>query len=153
MFTWYSLFKFLHVTSVVIWVGGMITLAVVNAWLARERNNATSLLLSRHSEFFGRAVIGPAAGITLASGIAMVGLTGWHLPLWVGWGFAGLFGSIALGATFVRRTGLELEHLSAVEDVDQARMAVLRRRLALLNGLNMVLLLSTLWAMVFKVTP
>ena len=68
------------------------------------------------------------------------------------WGLAGVFGSVLLGATVLRRAGQELAALSAQAAPDASRMAVLRRRLARWGLINIVLLVSTVWAMVFKPT-
>lgn len=148
----YSLFKFLHLAAVIVWIGGMIALSVLNARLAREEDGVGLRVLSRQSAFFGRAVMGPAAMTTLVAGFALVGLTGGGFPLWVVWGLAGVFGSIALGAVFARRAAQEMAELSATVRPGDARLEAVRRRLALLTMINIALLLSTVWAMVFKPT-
>lgn len=149
MFTWYNVFKFVHVLAATVWVGGVMTLAVLNARLAREKDDAALRLLAGHGGFVGRAVMGPAAGLTLITGLALAGLMGWGFPLWFGWGLAGVFGSVLLGASVMRRGAGELQRL-ATAGPDHPRVAALRRRLALAGALNLLLLLSTVWAMVFK---
>lgn len=51
MFNWYGLFKFLHVGASIVWVGGVITLVVLNARLAAERDQAAVQLFARHAGF------------------------------------------------------------------------------------------------------
>src|SRR5690606_31132744 len=67
---------------------------------------------------------------------------------WVLWGLAGVFCSIGIG-TLTRRTGQEIGRLSAA-GTEEARLQGLRRRLSVPAGLNIALLLSTVWAMVAK---
>ncbi|MGH2542598.1 MAG: DUF2269 family protein [Ardenticatenaceae bacterium] len=153
MFTIYSLFKFLHVAAVIVWVGGVFTLVVLNARLAREQNRSAQMALSEQSEFFGSRVIGPAAITTLLAGIIMVLNAGFGFStLWITWGFVGVFGSIILGAIFIRRATEELRQVAASPTPDAPRIQALQRRLINLNALNLLLLLSTVGAMVFKPT-
>lgn len=150
MFTLYNCLKFLHVCAVIVWVGGVVTLVVVNARLARERETAALQALSRQAEFLGKALIGPAAIVTLLAGGTLVWSMGLGMPVWVVWGLVGFFGSMAIGAFLMQRAGRELSLLSAAPQPDHARMANLRRRLSTLGILNIIVLLSTVWAMVFK---
>lgn len=152
MSTLYLTFRFLHVTSAIVWVGGVIALAVVNARLARAGEASASQAVARAGVFFGTAVMMPAAVVTLLAGFALLGVTGRGLQLWTVWGLAGVFGSILLGALVLRRAGQELSALSARPSPDTARIAVLRRRLTRGGLFNIVLLVSTVWAMVFKPT-
>lgn len=152
MLTWYSFLKFLHISAVIIWVGGVIMLGVVNARLAREREGAALAALSRHGRFFGRTLIGPSAVLTLVAGMALVGLGGGRMALWTVWGLVGVVGSIAIGAGFMERAGRQLTELAATAQPDDVRLGKLRRRLAVLGTVNLVLLFSTVWAMVFKPT-
>ncbi len=152
MFTWYTLVRFLHVLAVIIWVGGVVVLAVVNGRLARERDGAALVLLARHGAFVGRAVIGPSAAVTLIAGVALVGMLGAGFTLWMAWGLVGVFGSMALGVTLLRRTSQEMAELSTRVRPGDARLVALGRRLAVLGMINIALLLSTVAAMVFKPT-
>lgn len=152
MFNWYGLFKFLHVGASIVWVGGVITLVVLNARLAAERDQAAVQLFARHAGFFGRRVFGPAAMVTLLAGIGMAALMRWGMTLWLAWGLVGVFGSIALGGIAGRRAGMALAKLSAARNPDPAELQRARRRVLLLNAANVALLVSTVWAMVYKPT-
>jgi uncharacterized membrane protein len=149
--TVFTIFKFLHVLAVIVWIGGIITVSIVNARIAREKNPAALAAVARQTRFFGAAIVGPAAGLTLIAGIVMIAVSGLGAPLWVIWGFAAIFLSLALGATLIRRAGEELGRTEAAEP-GNARVLGLQRRLALLNTLNILLLLSAVGAMVFKPT-
>lgn len=152
MFNWYALFKFLHVGAAIVWVGGLITLTLLNARLATERDPAAATLFARHAGHLGQRVFGPAAMVTLFAGIGMMAIMGWRLSLWLTWGLVGVFGSIALGAVVGRRAGMALAKLSSSPDADPVEVDRARRRVTLVNLANVLLQVSTVWAMVFKPT-
>lgn len=151
MLTLYNLLKFLHVASVIIWIGGVSTLGIINARLARKRDRDGAAVLARQGSFYGQSVIAPAAGITLIAGIGMSILARISFSsLWIIWGLAGIFFSMALGAIYIRRVNEEISRLIlAPEGVDEA-LANAQQRLANLNLINLALLLSVVLAMVFK---
>jgi putative copper export protein len=93
----YTLFKFLHICSAIVWLGGTIAVSVLTARIAREHDGTVLAAIARQSRFFGAAVIGPAAGLTLIAGIVMIATSGLGAPLWVIWGFAAIVVSIGLG--------------------------------------------------------
>ena len=152
MSTLYSILKFLHVSAVIVWLGAMITLAVVFARLARERESGAMQLLARQSEFVGRTLIGPAAGVTLLAGGALVWQMGIGMPAWTWWGLIGFVVSVALGAGVMQRAGRKLASVAASPNPDAAVMDGLQRRLRTLGIINIVILLSVVWAMVAKPT-
>jgi uncharacterized membrane protein len=147
----YTLLKFVHVTAVIIWIGGVTAVSVLTARLSLEQDRAAAGVLLRQAGFFGQAVVLPAAVITLLAGAATAGSAGIPMSsLWITWGFAAIFGSILLGAIFIRRATGELGKLAASAQPDDARLIGVRRRLSTLNALNVLLLLSAVWAMVAK---
>jgi uncharacterized membrane protein len=152
MDTVYNLFKFLHIVGAIIWIGGVITAAFFNARVAREKDRTVLAVMARQSTFHGMAILGPAAGLTLIAGIVMIAVSGLGVPLWVIWGFAAIIVSMALGATLIRRAGDELSKLAATAEPGDPRLSALQQRLATLNTINILLLLSAVGAMVFKPT-
>lgn len=152
MFNWYAVLEFLHVTAVIVWVGGVIALTIINRRLREEGDPAATRAIARQSAFFGRAVLGPAAGLTLLAGVALMAISRSGFTLWLGWGLAGVFGSVALGATVLRRETERVIELTSAETPDPGRLAAARRRLSVATLANILLLLSTVWAMVFKPT-
>jgi uncharacterized membrane protein len=149
--TVYLLLKFVHVAAVIAWVGGVFALIVLNARAANSGDAAARAALGRQSESFGRTVLGPAMGITLLAGIATAGSIGYPFSaLWIVWGVVGLVLSILIGVVAVRRAAEELGALARSAGPDDPRVAAVGRRLASLNWLNLLVLVSVVWAMVFK---
>jgi uncharacterized membrane protein len=145
---------FLHVLSVIVWLGGVIALNVLSVWAGRGPDRAGQRALLRVSDLYGRAVIGAAGALTLITGLLLV----WQLDLslttlWVAWGLIGLVASIILGATLIRASQADLRRLTEDPSADdQPRRLARQRRAALLYTINVLLLLSIVWTMVFKPT-
>jgi uncharacterized membrane protein len=149
MFTLYSLFKFLHVVSAIVWIGGVATMTFINARLSKVETTEAMQALSSTSGFYGRVVVGPAALLTLIAGIATALQMGISFSaLWISWGFMAIFLSLILGATFIRVTTNKL----SLATTSGGAVINLQNRLALFNIINLLLLLSTVWMMVFKPT-
>ena len=149
----YTALKFLHVVAAIVWVGGAIAMTVLNIRLARARNREALAVLSNLSPFYGQAVLGPAAGLTLLAGIATALNAGFPFrSLWIIWGFAAILLSVALGATLIRVTMQRLSAYATASDGEPAQIAALQGRLALWNAINILLLLSAVWVMVAKPT-
>ncbi len=150
MNSWYLLFKFLHVVFAAAWIGGMFAAFVLHLRLARAAEGPALEAAAHDGIVIGRSVIGPAAGLTLITG----GLAMWlgHLgfAFWIVWGLAAMVVSMALGATFARRAQEALAARVTSAGIDDAEIAGLRRRLSRVQGVMLLILVSTVWVMVFK---
>jgi uncharacterized membrane protein len=153
MLTLYSVLKFVHIVAAIIWVGGVITMTLLNVRLASTRNSAAMAALSSVGGFIGQRVFGPAAGITLLAGIATALNAGFPMrSLWIIWGFLVILLSFGMTATLTRFIAQRLGTLAATSNSDGAQIAALQSRLWMLTALNILLLLSAVWAMVSKPT-
>lgn len=153
MASFFTLFKFVHVTAAIFWIGGAGTLAILNARLAREADRVVLAALLRQANFFGRAILGPAAALTLIAGIATAASVGFDFgALWITWGFIGVLGSMLLGATLIRGANVRLGEIALSTEPGDPRLSALQRRIGTLNLINILLLLSTVGAMIFKPT-
>lgn len=151
MDTFYLLLKFIHIVSVIVWIGGLVALVALNARMARSGDGMMMAALGQQSEFFGRSILGPAMGITLLAGLATAGVAGFPFTTaWVVWGIVGFALSIAIGVVAVGRAASSLAGLARQAGLDDPRVDAARRRLIALNVVNILLLLSIVWAMVFK---
>jgi uncharacterized membrane protein len=150
MSTIYTLFKFLHIVGAIGWIGGLVTFGLLSARFAREQDQAVLEALTRLMRVNGMAIIGPSSGLTLIAGIVMIAVSELGVPLWVIWGFSAIVVSVVLGVTLIGRTSKELREVAGAAEPGQLRMSTLQRRLVALNIVNVLVLLSAVWAMVFK---
>ena len=148
----YLLLKFLHIAAVIVWIGGVVALTMFNARFARLGDTAAQAAMGQASEVFGRTVIAPAMAVTLLAGLWMAGQFGIPFSsLWIVWGLVGFVGFILIGIIAIGRAAGELGRLTS-SGPDDPRVAALRQRLGLLGAVNLLLLASVVWAMVFKPT-
>jgi uncharacterized membrane protein len=149
----YGILKFLHVVSVIVWVGGVTGLSLVTWRLRTERNREALTALLRQGPLFGQRVTGPASGIVLLTGPIMVGMA--HIgfgTFWVLWGFAGLTFHFWFGATVLRRRGMALAQLASSPSTDDAALLAASRSLWTAQLIYIALLIAVVAAMVLKPT-
>jgi uncharacterized membrane protein len=114
---WYGILKVVHVLSAIVWMGGGAALIVVLLRLARSGDRAALRPLVPQIAKFMQSIGGPASGLLLISGIAMV-LTG-HMSfksLWLGLGFGGLIVLGAFGGLVMSKRMAALERAVASDD-------------------------------------
>ncbi|MFL5479280.1 MAG: DUF2269 family protein, partial [Gemmatimonadaceae bacterium] len=91
MLNWYTILKYIHVLSVVIWIGGLAGLVIVTWKIAREKDRALLSILLRQTNAYAQGVAGPAAGFVLLTGLAMVWLGNIGFgTFWVWFGYLGV---------------------------------------------------------------
>lgn len=148
----YQLLEFVHVAAAVVWVGGAAAISLLSTRALRRDDLDALRRMGEDATFFGRSVLGPSALVTLVSGVSLVALAGWNLTLWTGWGLAGVAGSMFIGIRFIAPAHRHLVALVADEWADPRAIATARRVLMLPSVLNLVLLMSIVFAMVVKPT-
>ncbi len=154
MYTLENLFHFLHQLTAIIWLGGVLALNALQMRLARRRDPAVQQSLLHLIDLYGRAVIAPAAIVNLLTGLVLIAQmddVAWS-DAWVVWGLLGIALSVTLGATLIRATNADLRRLAADDALDDPRWSSRQRRAAILYVVNVVSLLSVVWAMIFKPT-
>jgi uncharacterized membrane protein len=96
---WYALFKTVHVTFAVIWIGGGFLLTLFGIMAERRNDPNEIMIIARQASFAGERIFAPAGLIVFLMGIAMMINTDW------GWGkFWVIAGLIGYATTFL--TGL-----------------------------------------------
>jgi len=70
--TWFGVFKLLHVSVAVFWVGGGLLLTALALRAQRSDDPGELATIARQATFVGEKLFAPAGGIVLAMGIAMV---------------------------------------------------------------------------------
>ena len=153
MFSAYGLLKFLHVLSVVVWIGGVTGVAMLTWGVARERDRAALNIVLRQVMVYVQWVAGPSSGVVLLTGLTMVGIA--HLgfsTLWVVWGYGGVVVQALVGGFFLRKRAAELFRIAAEPPGDDTALIVAARRLWTTQLVYLALLATVIAAMILKPT-
>jgi uncharacterized membrane protein len=94
---WYALFKAIHVSVAVFWVGGGLLLTVLALRAQRTGDPDEIVTIARQAAFVGEKLFAPAGLVVLAMGIAMMVNTNWGWGhFWVVVGLLGYASTLAL---------------------------------------------------------
>lgn len=94
---WYSIIKFLHVSSAVIWIGGAFIMVILGVKADRARNDAEIVAVVRQVAWAAERIYVPASISTLVFGVITAWIGGLFGNLWVILGLVGVAATIALG--------------------------------------------------------
>ena len=94
---WYAVFRAVHVTVAVFWVGGGLLLTVLGLRAERAKDPNEMATIARQAAFVGEKLFAPAGLIVLLMGIAMMINIDWGWSTF--WVVAGLVGYAATFAT------------------------------------------------------
>ena len=151
MFSLYNLLKFLHILAVIVWMGGMLVMVILSTRFRQTRDPAVMRALSEHGRFLGMTVFGPSVGIALITGIGMVQVGRLSFgAFWITWGMTGLVLSLILGGALAGRMAAKLSKQVAAGEIDAETVAATQGRIALVGILNLLVLASVVFVMVFK---
>lgn len=147
----YTTLKFVHVASIAVWFGGLFTMLLLNRMLAAAGDRAGLQSLGQQAQRISMRLFMPAVIITLITGIGMVQVGQLSFrATWVIWGMAGLVLSMFLGAVLTGGTARKLAARVAAGTIDAAGIKAAQGRMLMFAVLNLLLLLSIIWAMVAK---
>ena len=98
----YSIYLALHITAVVIWVGGDLTLTTLGVVFERKKDGEALAQLGKMGGWIGPHVYTPALFAALGLGIALVekGHWGWN-HFWIDFALAGWGVAASVGVGFV----------------------------------------------------
>jgi uncharacterized membrane protein len=132
---WYPIFKWVHVTLAVFWVGGGLTLTVLALRAERTADPTEMAMIARQAAFVGERFFAPAGLLVLGMGIAMVVNLGldwgasWIVVGLVGYAITFLTGLLVLGPQAKRIAQLiETKGPAAVETQAAIRRILLIAR-------------------------
>lgn len=151
--TTYELFKFLHVVSVVIWVGSGFGLLVLTRLLRQAGDRIGALSVGRQLETLGKLLFMPAAVSTLVWGVAMVvtadsiGFTDPFIVI----GFAAIAVSVALSFTIRLPAGASIATFVQEGGPNDDRIDGVFARLMRVNIADQAVLIVTILVMITKI--
>jgi uncharacterized membrane protein len=157
VFLWYApasyeVYKALHVVSIVVWVGGDITLTTLGIVFERRADGPTLAALGKMGTWIGTRVYTPALFLAFAFGAALMekGHYDWWGVFWIDFALAGWLIAACVGVGFV---GPELGRIDkAAQEFGPASEIVRAKvqRLFLIFRFDTVLLILILFDMVAK---
>jgi uncharacterized membrane protein len=143
---------FFHIAGAIVWIGGGIVLSVL-AMRARAADDPVVVAAFAGSlSYIGLRVFAPSVIAVIVTGAWLVLVSpAWDFAqLWVLLGLTGFGIAFLVGAAYLGRVGIELERVGAGPNGDTARARELMGRWIVGYRLVLVVLVLTVWDMVFK---
>jgi uncharacterized membrane protein len=148
---WYSLVKFLHVVSAMVWVGGGLMLAMLGLRAMLAGDPAATAQAMRASGEMGGRVMMPASLATFVFGFVMCWFWLGFSDLWVRIGLAGYAVTFLIGTFVFKPAGERMAAMIAREGVTPAALAEGARTLRVAR-FDYAVMLVVVGAMVLKPT-
>ena len=147
----YNWLKFIHVASAAGWIGGFGAIGVLNALATRSATPTEVATFLRYGQALGARLAGPASGLALLSGVAAMLVGHLSMPVWIIWGIGVTALFILIGVAGLRPALARLVAAAEADASPEHLRSLLRHQRRLL-AVNLLLLLTAFWAMVFKPT-
>jgi uncharacterized membrane protein len=117
---WYSIVKFLHVTSAILWLGGGFVLVLLAVRAERSGDPQALMLNIRNTAALGMVLFMPASLATLLTGIMLAALWTGFSDLWIMIGLGGAAATFLTGLLFIKPVGDRLNAMVAQNGVTPA---------------------------------
>lgn len=143
---------FFHVLAAVVWVGGGITLSLIGLAVRKSSDREVISGFVRLLRALGLRAFMPAMVTVLATGVAML-LDGNGFRIaqpWIIIGFSLFLVAFLIGAVYLSRVSIALEHATAGSEFGVAEAKEGIRRWVTGYGTVVLALLAAVWDMVFK---
>jgi hypothetical protein len=121
---WYSIVKFLHVVSAILWVGGGFVLFLLGMLAERAGNIEDKLHAMRASGQLGGKFFAPMSMLTLVFGLIMCGFWVGFTELWIVIGLVGYATTFSIGMLIFKPTGERMGAMIAEQGVTPAVLAL-----------------------------
>jgi uncharacterized membrane protein len=148
---WFAVFKLIHVSVAVFWVGGGLVLTALALWAETKSDPEEMATLARQASFVGEKLFAPAGLIVLAMGITMV--INDHIGFGTTWVLIGLVGyavtfttGVAFLAPRAKRISVLLETKGAAAPETQAAI----KQILLISRIDVGVLLLVVADMLMK---
>ncbi|HVW93463.1 MAG TPA: DUF2269 family protein [Devosia sp.] len=146
---WYTAFKFLHVSTAIIWIGGAFIMVMFGVKAMRARNDAEMVAVVQQVGWAAERIYTPASIATALLGIVAATLGGLWSALWISLGLVGMVITIALGVLALTPRAKKVEAAGAVT----AETVAISREILTLAKFDLVLLFVVVCDMVLKPAP
>ena len=149
----YLLLKFVHVASVIAWIGSVVSVSILVHRVSRAASREALAAVLAQLSWYGQWIFGPASLLALITGVAMVFVGDLKFgALWITWGFVGVAFHILTGTIILRKRTSELAVLASTASVDDTRLRAGAARLWQIQLLYLAVMATVVAAMVLKPT-
>lgn len=146
---WYTIFKFLHVSSAVIWIGGAFIMVMLGIKAVRAGNDTEMVGVVRQVAWAAERIYVPASIATLVFGLIVAWIGSLWGNLWIILGLVGVASTIALGIVVLTPLAKKVETGFAAGGVTSGVAATCREILTIAK-FDLVLLFTVVADMVLK---
>jgi uncharacterized membrane protein len=146
---WYLTLKFLHVASVVIWIGSAFIMVMLGVRADRARDDAAIVAVVRQVAWAAERIYVPASVSTLIFGLLLAWFGSLWSQLWVILGLVGVALTVGLGVAVLTPLAKKVEAGFKAEGVSQNVVATCRQILTIAK-FDLVLLFTVIADMVLK---
>jgi uncharacterized membrane protein len=148
----YNLFKFIHVLTVIVWIGGSIVLNILSGRIWKSNDAHRILSFGEDAELIGSRVFAPASGLLLLSGIATVLAVDASLlrKTWVALGVVGWIAVAAISGGLLGPLSQRLKRVLAESGPANPDVRRILQRIERLTRVELVLFVLMIADMVFK---
>ena len=151
MDNWYSIFKWIHVSVAVFWVGGGLLLTVLGLRAERSTDPREIVTLAQQAAFTGEKIFAPGGLVVLLMGIGMVvhNHLGWG-HFWIIAGLVGYAATFATGVGVLSPLAKKIEHAAATNGAEHPETIALIKRILLIARVDVAVLLLVVADMTLK---
>ena len=148
---WYALFKLVHVTGAVVWVGGGLTLTILGLRAERSTNPGEMATIARQAAFVGERVFAPVGLLVFLMGIAMVINLHWGWgTTWIDIGLVGYVITFLTGVLVLGPLAKRIAELIETKGAEAAETQAAIQRILLIARVDVGVLLVVVADMILK---
>jgi len=148
---WYALFRVIHVTVAVFWVGGGLLLTILGIKVERSDDPNEIVTLAGWAAWTGERLFAPAGGIVFAMGVAMMINTDWGWgKFWVVVGLIGYASTMFTGIAILSPQAKRITQLAEDRGPTAPETLAAIRRIMLVARFDVAVLLVVVADMVTK---
>jgi uncharacterized membrane protein len=151
MDNWYSIFKWVHVTLAVFWVGGGLLLTILAMRAEGTKDAREIVTIARQAAFVGEKLFAPAGLLVLLMGIGMVvhQNLGWG-HFWIIAGLIGYASTFATGIGVLAPLTKKIDKSAETNGAEHPETLALIHRTLLIARVDIAVLLLVVADMVLK---
>jgi uncharacterized membrane protein len=148
---WYALFKWIHVTFAVVWIGGGAFITILAIRAQRSGDTAEILTIARQAAFAGEKIFAPAGLIVFLMGIAMMLNFDWGWgTFWIDAGLVGYAATFITGVAVLSPLAKQIASAGAEKGPDHPETLALINKILLIARVDLSVLLLVIADMVTK---